>query len=318
MADDWLLDPDSLWHTSGLGREEFVQKLLSTLVFGHGDHRWNVPGRPSERGLRYLVLLAAQNFSGLNLDQVEFVDELELPRRHDDERAGWSDQAVLLPDALLLIELKTEKRSHRAGQLAHYLDLAVAHHPQRAVYLLYLTPTMDVPAPVPLPGGTSYAHTSWTSVAPLIAEVWGASPEEWEAVMADRLAWWLAEVEAQRRVPERLRSPVPAAPETPMDEALDQVLHLAGQVQSTGQQAAADVWPGSPDLLDELRLQAREQLRAGMSTEGISIANVLPWLWSAASSGGRALTDAGRTHGYELRLSRYEKPLWPRAGQEGG
>lgn len=151
--------------------------------------------------------------------------------------------------------------SCHAGQLAHYLDLAGAHHPRRVVYLLYLTPTMDVPSPVPLPEGASYAHTSWAKVAPLVAEVWDTSPEEWEAVVAGRLAWWLAEVEAQRRVPERLRSPVPSAPETPMDEALDQVLRLAGQVQRTGQQAAADAWPGSPDLLDELRVQARDQLR---------------------------------------------------------
>jgi hypothetical protein len=32
MDDDWLQDPDSLWHTTGLSREEFVQRLLSTLV----------------------------------------------------------------------------------------------------------------------------------------------------------------------------------------------------------------------------------------------------------------------------------------------
>lgn len=33
MAGNWLLNPDSLWHMSGWRREEYVQNLLSTLVF---------------------------------------------------------------------------------------------------------------------------------------------------------------------------------------------------------------------------------------------------------------------------------------------
>jgi len=36
---------------------------------------------------------------------------------------------------------------------------------------------------------------------------------------------------------------------------------------------------------------------------------VLPWLWNAATSTGRALTTTGDDTGYELRLSRYQSPI---------
>lgn len=310
MSGYWLQDPDNLWHTTGLGREEFVQRLLSTLVFGHASHRWNVPGVPSERGREWLGALAGEYFSGLSVSEALFIDEFELPRRHDDERAGWPDQAVINRDALLLIELKTEPLSHRPGQLAHYFDLAVHHHPKRNIGLLYLTPTMEVSAPQPMPSGTRYAHTTWRDVAPLIADTWGDSPVAWERTIAERLAWWLDEIEAQRPPPPRSRAAVPPMPETTVESGIDVVLLEAAAVQLTGQQAAVDLWPGSPDLLDELRLEVRARLRDGVVIEGIAITNVLPWLWSAASSGGRAISGSGGTHGYELRLSRYAKDLW--------
>ncbi len=107
----WLKDSDLLWQTTGLGREEFVQRLLSTLVFGHTRHRWSVPGTPSERGRQYLIGLAGRHFSGMSLIEPQFVDEFELPRRHDDERSGWPDQAVIDQNTLLMIELTTEKGS---------------------------------------------------------------------------------------------------------------------------------------------------------------------------------------------------------------
>ncbi|MDP8929645.1 MAG: hypothetical protein M3O70_13995 [Actinomycetota bacterium] len=180
MNQAWLQDPDRLWHTTGLGREEFVQRLLSTLVFGHARHRWNTPGPPSERGREYLSGLAGEYLGGLSVFEAQFVDEFELPRRHDDELAGWPDQAVIAREALLLIELETEQRSHRPGQVAHYLDLAVHHHPDRNISLLYLTPTMPVPKPHPLPDQARYAHGTWREVAPLIVDTWGDSPVNWE------------------------------------------------------------------------------------------------------------------------------------------
>ncbi|MDP8929644.1 MAG: hypothetical protein M3O70_13990 [Actinomycetota bacterium] len=88
------------------------------------------------------------------------------------------------------------------------------------------------------------------------------------------------------------------------------VLREAATVQRTGEQAAVDFWLGSPDLLDELRLEVRARLRDGVVVDGIHLTNVLPWLWTAGTSGGHPMSDTGRTHGYELRLSRYGKDLW--------
>ncbi len=309
MNGDWLQDPDSLWHTTGLGREEFVQRLLSTLVFGHARHRWNVPGPPSERGRQYLSALAGKYFRELSLREAQFVDEFELPRRHDDERAGWPDQAAINQEALLLMELKTEQLSHRPGQLAHYLDLAVHHYPDSDVGLLYITPTMTVATPQPMPNGTHYAHTSWRDVAPLIADTWGDSPVDWQRQVAARLVWWLDQIEAQKPPPPRRRRATPV-PHVTVESGIDVVLREAVTVQRTGHQAAVDLWPGSPDLLDELRLEVRARLRDGIVVDGTPITHVLPWVWSAGSSGGRPLSTSGQTHGYELRLSRYEKELW--------
>lgn len=42
---NWLEDPDGLSRATEVGREGFVQRLLSTLVIGHSYHRWNVPER---------------------------------------------------------------------------------------------------------------------------------------------------------------------------------------------------------------------------------------------------------------------------------
>ena len=58
----------------------------------------------------------------------DFVNEFELPRRHEGEASGWPDFAGVWPNALALIELKTEPSSHRGGQLAHYEDLSMHHH----------------------------------------------------------------------------------------------------------------------------------------------------------------------------------------------
>jgi hypothetical protein len=168
-------------------------------------------------------------------------------------------------------------------------------------------PAASTPA---LPDGARYAHATWADVAPLIADVWGDSTVDWERKIAERLAWWLTEVEAQRPLPPRERSPVPPQPEAPVESVLENALQQAAAVQRTGQQGVVDQWPGSPDLLDELRLEVRARLRDGVVVDATSITHVLPWLWSAATSGGVALSDTGRTHGYELRLSRYDKALW--------
>jgi hypothetical protein len=91
---DWLDDPDLLWHSTGLGREEYVQRLLATLVLGAPATGWNVPRRPSERGAGFLRRLHASRFSDTPSQAPVFIDEFELPARHDGERAEWPDHGV--------------------------------------------------------------------------------------------------------------------------------------------------------------------------------------------------------------------------------
>ncbi|MDX1620323.1 MAG: hypothetical protein R3320_04995 [Nitriliruptorales bacterium] len=304
---EWLQDPESLWHETGLGREEYLQKLLSTLVFGHPDHRWNHPGPPSDRGQRYLQELFGMRFGEAPTDAPEFVDEFELPRRNDDERAGWPDQAAVWPDRLFLIELKTERASHRPGQMAHYIDLAVHHHHGQAVDALYLTPTMEVPPPSEIPDGVRYAPISWQDVSPLISETWGGSEVDWERTIAQLVVDWLEDVEAGTPPPAKAPRVVTAES---VAEAATEALSLAAQVEESGDQAALDIWPGSAEELEELRLELRDRLKGGLEVDGMRIRHVLPWHWSAGSSGGHAMTQTGREHGHELRFSRYRQPLW--------
>ncbi len=49
--------PESLWRRLKLGREEFLQRLITTLVVGGDAPRWNSPSAPDEQGRRFLHLL---------------------------------------------------------------------------------------------------------------------------------------------------------------------------------------------------------------------------------------------------------------------
>ncbi len=75
---------------------------------------------------------------------------------------------------------------------------------------------------------------------------------------------------------------------------------LAKLTAQDGQQRALDYAAGSLGALQELRLAVRDEFRRPESPLG----SVTPWLWNAETSGGTALTEAGKVHGYELRFSR--------------
>jgi hypothetical protein len=122
-----LESPTELANRLRLGREEFLQRLLTGLMLGGPYPRWNTRSTVSEDGLRFLrSLWALSGFGAWPDEPPVFVDEYELPRRHDGEVGGAPDYAVLWPDRLWMIELKTEAASHRRGQLRQYFELA--HH----------------------------------------------------------------------------------------------------------------------------------------------------------------------------------------------
>jgi hypothetical protein len=304
-------DPDELWHTTGLGREEYIQRLLSGLILRRRVRGWNQRFVASPRGTQYVRALHRRSFDSTPGAELEFVDEFELPRRHDLEKAGWPDQAALWDGRLFVIELKTERRSHRRGQLEHYLDLCAHHYPKTPVDFLYLTPAMEVVTPRVV-DGVRFEHTSWADVGQLIEDVWGSSPIDVERRTADVIGRWIEDIEAGTPPPPK-RRPAFDVPEGAVavtsPDASELALDVAAEVQRTGRQGAVDVWPGSPEDLERLRLEIREAIEDGVVRDGVALTHVRPWLWSRATSGGEALTASGQTYGFELRISRYREPV---------
>jgi hypothetical protein len=319
---DWLDDPDRLWHTTKLGREEYMQRLLASLILGEAASGWNRPRSPSDLGEAFIRRVHGLRFDGTPEAPPVFIDEFELPARTDSERSGWPDHAAVWPERLFLIELKTERRSHQVDQLPYYLELAEHHHPSKPVDLLYITPTMTVASPEPLPDRARYAWLPWTEVASLLLEVWYPTGT-WEQIVAKRLVWWIGQCEAAAPLPVREAPPsVPAGPvsesnrpvrPTPeywpkaKEEAMDDPLLLARHVQLDGKERAIETDESDPEDVERLRLELRDQLLAGPIVDGTRITHVRPWLWRRATSGGRPLSAQGAETGYEIRLSRYAK-----------
>jgi hypothetical protein len=304
------------------GREEYMQRLLASLILGEAASGWNRPRPPSDLGAGFIRELHGLCFDATPDAQPVFVDEFELPARTDSERSGWPDHAAIWPERLFLIEPKTERRSHRVDQLPYYLELAHHHHPRKPVDLLYITPTMTVAPPEPLPDRARYGWLPWTEVASLVLQLWSPT-DTWERVVAQRLIWWVEQCEAAAPLPVRALQPyIPAGPASksnrpvsptlehsqPEEKSMDDPMLLARDVQLDGKERAIETDETAPEGLEQLRVELRDQLLAGPVIDGTRITHVRPWLWRRATSGGRPLSTQGAETGYEIRLSRYTKP----------
>ena len=326
--------PESLWRRLKLGREEFLQRLVTTLINGGEAPRWNTPSAPDEQGRLFLQLLDKLAYGDATDPQgrVEpdtFVDEYLLPKLEASAQNGWPDWAVLWPDRVWIIELKTEAGSHRDDQLPYYLLLSAAAHPGCTVDLTYITGPMNKSAPE-ISEGQRYSHLTWAHVLPLVEAVWGT----------DRRAEVIAYVDVVRTVIENLPtlrpseqrqallrrlptsearslpSEVPAEPVEGVAEmpnsaprerlggasASDDLLGLARATADDGQQRG--VGATSPTELERLRDTARNLIAALPADDHVRF--VLPWLWRAGRTDGNALTPEGQEFGYELRFSRYK------------
>lgn len=103
-----------------IGREEFCQRLITTLILAGTYPKWNLRSTPSSEGVGFLEELDRLSFGESRwAEGAVFVDEFELPPRVESEQGGYPDWAVIFPDRLWLIELKTERGSHRPGQLPY-------------------------------------------------------------------------------------------------------------------------------------------------------------------------------------------------------
>lgn len=296
---DWEV-PDKLLARLRLGREEYCQRLLTTLILDAPYPRWNTQHTVSDRGLQLLRDLDTLCFGSSDLDDsLLFVDEFDLPRRHDDERGGAPDYAVLTSDRLWFIELKTERASHRRGQLRGYVDLGEHHHPGRRIDITYLTGPLAVPAP-DLSDRARYAHLTWDEVLPVVRACWKDADERQQHVVSV-----LEEVVAGLGTPwsqwRKQRMAAASGPPASPTEALRTARDAAESTAADGKQRALDIECANLEELQELRLEVKEALAAHPDPE---VRKVRPWLWRTEST-GQPLTDAGRSTGYELRVSHY-------------
>jgi hypothetical protein len=251
------------------------------------------------RGAGFIRELRALSFGDAIADRLVFVDEFELPARHDAEKGGAPDYAVITDDCLWLIELKTERGSHRDGQISSYFDLARHHHPNHRIDLTYLTPTLSYEFTPPT--GHRYSHLFWEDVVPLIRTAWADPLDHSEAEVVDGLCKIL---EALDTPWDRTAFSGAAAPQRQLAR-LQQARALAAETASDGRQRALDFAPADLEELLQLRVEVRNAIAE--APEDSPIRHVGPWIWRVAS-GGRPMTDAGKERGMELRLSRYATP----------
>lgn len=305
-----LENPRDLLRRLKLGREEYCQRLLTMLIVDGPYPRWNSRSKPSSAGTKFLRALYEQSFRGSwPSDDPMFVDEFELPPRHGAERGGAPDYAVLWDDGVWLIELKTEKASHRPDQIPSYFDLARHHYPDAAVDILYVTPPMRAPYEAPETWGR-YAHTTWAELAELICSTWSSYAAAHHQQVLDGLLAALAGLDVR---PAEWRAALLGAPESGVEAVdagrspLDAALQAAAMTAEDGTQRAVECGAGNLEELLSLRLAIRDDLAS--SPAGSPLRHVRPWIWRPEGT-GCALTAPGRVHGMEIRLSRYSAPLY--------
>jgi hypothetical protein len=307
--------PDNLWRRLKLGREEFLQRLLTTLIVGGDPPPWNAPRPPDAKGAEFLraldELAHGAVFHADGESAHAFVDEYLLPKIDEAAMNGWPDWGVLWTDRVWIIELKTEPGSHRPDQLPYYLTLAAAAHPSLPVDLTYITGPLTKPAPG-LGVGQRYSHLEWQQVLPVVEAVWGGTGGEEVGAYVSAVRTIVENLTALRPSEQRaafIGSPVveeeapPAAvAEVGRADGQARLVELARATAADGRQRG--VGATSPEALESLRAEARAEIRATPAEDPCRY--VMPWVWDVRSSTGSALTQEGNEFGYELRFSRYQ------------
>ncbi len=296
--------PAELLSRLRIGREEFCQRLLTSLILGAPYPSWNTRSWPSPQGLEFLRVFYELCFpNGWPEGEPVFVDEFELAARHDDEKGGAPDYAVLWGDRLWIIELKTERASHRPDQVPYYFDLAHHHYPEACVDLTYLTPALQY-AFEPSNEHGRYAHATWDDVLPLIRATWDFAPTDPWCEVVEGLCDAIDSLES-KPADWRGQFETVARQDQIADGRFAIAMMLVERTATDGEQRAIETESADLDALLELRLQLRDAIATTPPTSALR--HVVPWLWRIESTGG-PLTKSGAEHGYEIRLSRYEKP----------
>ena len=287
------------------GREGFCQMLTTTLLVGGTYPKWGTENTLTEQGTVFFKALDHLSFGSDSWTSTPvFVDEITMPKRHDDELSASPDWTLIFEDRIWMIELKTERGSHRANQLPHYLDLASHHYPGRSIDVTYLTGPLTKPAPA-LRERQRYVHLTWGDVLPLYEKAWGliedASIRQYLDVVRDALTtlatpWpdWRTAFSGIPVVTEHVRDPLADALELAHLTAVDKA------------QRALDYPAQGVQELHDLRLELRHRIHA--EPLGSPLRHVGPWVWTPKSL-GEALSASGREQGAELRVSFYKSPI---------
>ncbi|MFC7726029.1 hypothetical protein ACFQW6_12995 [Nocardioides sp. GCM10028917] len=314
--------PTALWARLKLGREEYLQRLLTTLILDGDAPPWNTPRSPGAAGRRFLELLdeavhGPHVRDGSSMSPEVFIDEYLLPKLEEEAANGWPDWAVLSDDRVWVIELKTEAGSHRADQLPYYLRLAAAAHPDCNLDLTYITGPLTKPAPA-LRKGQRYSHLAWQEVLPLVDSAWGDDqrPEveayvEMVATVVGNLSLLKPSEQRQMVLGLPRADPVSATDEGVVSDRMTDLstteppalLDLARATAADGRQRG--IGAQNPEALEALRDQALAEI--GSLPPDDATRFVLPWLWRGGRTDGRTLTPEGEEFGLELRFSRYKK-----------
>lgn len=300
--------PADMMRRLKLGREEYCQRLLTTLLLHAPYPRWNTRSTLAPVGIEFLRRLHHRCFSdGWPHTTPVFVDELELPARHEAERGAAPDYAVLWDERVWLIELKTEKASHRREQVPYYFELGRHHHPQARIDLTYLTSPMDAPFEPDAEWGR-YAHITWDQIADLIRDLWPDPTARGQREVVEGLLDAIDSLHmkpSEWRAATGVRSPADQ-PTEPSTATIHDAVSLAEATAADHQQRAVEAHVSDLEDLLELRLQIRDAIASAPPDSPLR--HVRPWIWRPESTGA-ALTASGAQHGMEIRLSWYQKPV---------
>jgi hypothetical protein len=314
--------PKALWGRLKLGREEYLQRLLTTLVLDGDAPPWNTPRSPGAAGRRFLELLdeaahGPQTRDRSSMSPDVFIDEYLLPKLEEEAANGWPDWAVLSDDRVWVIELKTEAGSHRTDQLPYYLRLAAAAHPNCNLDLTYITGPLTKPAPA-LVKGQRYSHLTWQEVLPLVDSAWGDDQRPEVAAYVDMVATVVSNLSMLKQTEQRQMvlglpraEPTAATDEGAISERTTDLstteppvlVDLARATAADGHQRG--IGAQNPEALEALRDRTLAAISSLPPDDATRF--VLPWLWQGSRTDGRALTPEGEEFGLELRFSRYKK-----------
>ena len=287
----------------GTSREVSVQEVLAELIAGRRC-AWFVVNEPTREGAAFLTSLwrAAFGTAPAGIDWFTSEYELRVPEEWRAEipfTYRCPDFACGTGEWVLVLELKTERRSYSPQQMRDYLRLARHRLPTAMTDVWLLGPHRPNASP-PHDDKQRYGELTWHDVVRPLRESFA------EHAVAEGLARFLeaglaaaAQGEGGALAP---KSPAPILPVS--DVAAAAAAHatrmapsVAGARGGDKVERGIDVELWSPQVAREARSAVTDALEAGGWSDRVSV-----WQWTPASTGAPS-TPAGDAAGRELRLA---------------